>query len=95
MVGSQSDSCRFYSEATLPENRAAQSCDGHCSPIVTEVCVLTFSWGVYSGIVKLSSEDCSTPVRGQAVTQSAELRSALVFFVTVQLFHQRSLESVN
>ena len=26
VVGSQADSCRFYSEATLPENRAAQTC---------------------------------------------------------------------
>ena len=30
VVGSQADSCRFYSEATLPENRAAQTCYGHC-----------------------------------------------------------------
>ena len=36
---------------------------------------------------RVSSEDCSTPVRGQAVNQSAELRSA--FFATAQMliFH--------
>ena len=86
MVGSQADSCRFYSEATLPENRAAQTCYGHCGPIVKEVSDLTFTWGVYSGFVKLSSkgnrvddsEDLRTPVRGQAVKLSAEMRSALL-----------------
>ena len=42
-----------------------------------------------------SSEDLRTPVRRQAVKQSAELRSALVFFATAQSFRERSLESVN
>ena len=104
VVGSQADSCRFYSEATLPENRAAQTCDGHCGPIVKEECDLTFAWGEYSGFYTLSSkgnplieltillilrrnmevaslsssEDLRTPVRRQAVKQSAELRSSLV-----------------
>ena len=41
------------------------------------------------------SEVCRTPVCGQAVKQSAEMRSALVFFATAQLFRERSLESVN
>ena len=53
LVGSQAqaDSCRFYSEATLPENhhpsverrlyRAAQNCEGHCGPIMKEGCSLS------------------------------------------------------
>ena len=41
-----------------------------------------------------SSEDLRTPVRRQAVKQSAELRSSLVFFATAQSFRERSLESV-
>ena len=40
---------------TLPENRAAQTCDGHCGPIVKEWCDLTFAWGEYSGFYTLSS----------------------------------------
>ena len=56
VVGSQADSCRFYSEATLPENWAAQNCDGHCGPIVKEGCDLTFAWREYSGFLKLSSK---------------------------------------
>ena len=35
------------------------------------------------------------PVRGQAVNQSAELRSALEFFATAHSFRERSFESVN
>uniref|UniRef100_A0A7S1AY12 Apple domain-containing protein n=1 Tax=Noctiluca scintillans TaxID=2966 RepID=A0A7S1AY12_NOCSC len=64
VVGSQADSCRFYSEATLPENLhpsverrlycAAQTCDGHCGPIMKEGCDLTFAWGEYSGFYTLS-----------------------------------------
>ena len=49
VVGSQADSCRFYSEATPPENRAAQIFNGHFGPIVKEGCDLTFAWGEYSG----------------------------------------------
>ena len=37
----------------------------------------------------------SVSVRGQAVEQSAEMRSALEFFATGQSFRERSLESVN
>ena len=55
VVGSQADSCRFYSEATLPENRAEQTCDGHCGSIVKEGCDLTFAWGEFSGFYTLSS----------------------------------------
>ena len=33
---------------------------------------------------RVSSEDRRTPIRGQAVKQSAEMRSALVFFATAQ-----------
>ena len=43
----------------------------------------------------VSSEDRRTPVRGQAVKQSTELRSALEFFATAHSFRERSLESVN
>ena len=86
----------------MPENRSAQTCDGHCGPFVKEVCVLAFAWGVYSGFVKLSSKgnrvvdsvNVRTPVRRQARNQSAELRSSLVFFATEQSFRERSLESV-
>ena len=103
VVGSQADSCRFYSEATLPENREAQTCYGNCGPIVKEGSDLTFAWGVYSGFVKLSSkgnrvddsEDFRTPFRGQAVKQSSEMQSALVFFATAHLFSVHSLKSVN
>ena len=60
VVGSQADSCRFYSEATLPEYRAAQTCDGHCGPIVKEGCDLTFAWGEYSGFyTSATSAVCS------------------------------------
>ena len=45
VVGSQANSS-FYSEATLLENRAAQTCDGHCGFIVKEECDLTFA-GVF------------------------------------------------
>ena len=80
VVGSPANSCRFYSEATMPENRAAQTCYGHCGPIVKEGSDLTFAWGVYSGFVKLSSKGCGLP---------------LVFFATAQSFRERSLLSVN
>ena len=43
----------------------------------------------------MSSEERSSPVRGQAVNQSAEMRSALEFFETAYSFPERSLESVN
>ena len=42
---------------------------------------------------RVSSEDCSTPVRGQAVNQSAEIQSAFVFFATAYLFREHSLDS--
>ena len=38
---------------------------------------------------------CRTPFRGQAVKQSAEMRSALEFFATAQLYCERALESVS
>ena len=44
---------------------------------------------------RVSSEDRRAPVRGQAVKQSAEIRSALEFFATAQSFRERLLESVN
>ena len=44
---------------------------------------------------RVSSEDCSTPVLGQAMKQSAEFRSALEFLATTQSCCERSLESVN
>ena len=44
---------------------------------------------------RVSSEDCRTPVCGQAVKQSSEMRSALEFFATAQSCRERSLESVN
>ena len=56
VVGSQAASCRFYSEATLPENRAEQTSDLHCGPTVKEGCDLTFAWGEYSGFYTLSSK---------------------------------------
>ena len=56
VVGSQADSCRFYSEATPPENRAAQIFNGHFGPIVKEGCDLTFAWGECSGFYSLSSK---------------------------------------
>ena len=56
VVGSQADSCSFYSEPTSLENRAAQTCDGHCGPIVKEECDLTFAWREYSGSYTLSSK---------------------------------------
>ena len=43
----------------------------------------------------VSSEDLRTPICGQAVKQSAEMRSALEFFATTPSFRERSLESVN
>ena len=51
----KANSCSFYSEATLLENRAAQSCDGHCGSIVKEECDLTFAWGL-SGFYMPSSK---------------------------------------
>ena len=48
-----------------------------------------------SKIQRLSSRDFRTPVRGQAVKQSAMMRSALEFFATAQSCCERSLESVN
>ena len=44
---------------------------------------------------RLSSEDCRTPVRGQAVDQSAEFRSALEFFATAQMFIIHIFNSVH
>ena len=44
---------------------------------------------------RVSSEDRRTPVRGYAVKQSAEMRSALEFFATAQSCRERSIESVN
>ena len=41
---------------------------------------------------RVSSEDRRTPVCGQAVKQSAEMRSALEFFATAQSCRERSLE---
>ena len=40
---------------------------------------------------RVSSEDCRTPFRGQAVKQSAEMRSALEFFATAQSCCERSV----
>ena len=37
---------------------------------------------------RVSSEDHRTPVRGQTVKQSAEMRSALEFFATPQSFRE-------
>ena len=48
-----------------------------------------------SKIQRFSSGDFRTPVRGQAVKQSAMMRSALEFFATAQSCCERSLESVN
>ena len=48
-----------------------------------------------SKLQRVSSEDLRTPVLGQAVNQSAEMRSALEFFATAHSFPERSLESVN
>ena len=44
---------------------------------------------------RLPSEDFRTPVCGQAVKQSAEMRSVLEFLATTQSCCERSLESVN
>ena len=44
---------------------------------------------------RVSSEDRRSPVLGQAVFQSAEMRSALEFFATAQSFRERTLESIN
>ena len=44
---------------------------------------------------RVSSEDCRTPFRGQAVKQSAKMRSAVEFFATAQSGCERSPESVN
>ena len=40
-------------------------------------------------VQRVSSEDRRTPVRGQAVKQSAEMRSALEFFATAQSCRER------
>ena len=48
-----------------------------------------------SKLQRVSSEVRRTPDLGQAVNQSAEMRSALVFFATAHSFRERSLESVN
>ena len=42
---------------------------------------------------RVSSEDRRTPVCGQAVEQSAEMRSALEFFATAQSCRERSLSA--
>ena len=42
---------------------------------------------------RLSSEDCRTPFNGQAVKQSAEMRSALKFFGTAQSCRERQFPS--
>ena len=44
---------------------------------------------------RVSSEDHRTPICGQAMKQSSEMRSALEFFATAQSCRERSLESVN
>ena len=36
VVGSQADSCKFYSGQHCRRTRAAQTCDGHFGPIVKE-----------------------------------------------------------
>ena len=43
---------------------------------------------------RVSSEDCRTPFRGQAVKQSTEMRPVLDFFATAHSFCGRSLQSV-
>ena len=41
-----------------------------------------------ANLQRVSSEDRRTPIRGQAVEQSAEMRSALEFFATGQSFRE-------
>ena len=48
-----------------------------------------------SKLQRVSSEDRRTPDLGQAMNQSAEMRSALEFFATAHSFRECSLESVN
>ena len=48
-----------------------------------------------SKLQRVSSEDRRTPVLGQAMNQSSEMRSAMEFFATTHSFRERSLESVN
>ena len=58
---------------TLPENRAAQTCDGHCGPVVKEGCDVTFAWGEYSGFYTLSSRDNpSFSTQGEACPSQIE-----------------------
>ena len=58
---------------TLPENRAAQTCDGHCGPIVREGCDLTFAWREYSGFYTLSSRgNPSFSTQGEACPSQIE-----------------------
>ena len=46
-----------------------------------------------ANLQRVSSEDRRTPVRGQAVEQSAEMRSALEFFATAQSCRERQFQS--
>ena len=48
-----------------------------------------------SKLQRVSTEDQRTQVLGQAVNQSAEMRSAFEFFATAHSFPERTLESVN
>ena len=58
---------------TLPENRAAQTCDGHCGPIVKEGCDLVYAWGEYSGFHTLSSRGSpSFSTQGEACSSQIE-----------------------
>ena len=96
VVGSQVESCRFYSEATLPENRAAQACDGHCGPITTLSCTQRrCGESPRSKFQRMSTEDLKATVLGQAVNQSAEMRSALEFFATAQMFIIHNFNTVH
>ena len=61
--GYQADSCRFYSEVTFPENRAAQTCDGHCGPIVKERCRPHIRVGRVFGILHADEAGCSCLTR--------------------------------
>ena len=68
------------------------NCKGRLHSAHTGSMLPTTLWGMSPfEVQKVSSEDLRTPVLGQAVNQSSELRSALVFFATAQLFRERSL----
>ena len=58
---------------TLPENRTAKVCDGHCGPIVKEGCDLTYAWEEYSGFYTLSSRGSPTfSTQGEACPSQIE-----------------------